>query len=51
MTEKPIYVTAKVPPQLKQEIADEVKTGKFMNESDLIRQAIRSLLNDSKEVN
>lgn len=48
MTEKQIFVTAKVPPQLKRDIGKALETGKYLNESDLIRQAIRNLL-DSVE--
>lgn len=49
MIEKPVYVTAKVPPQLKTEIVEAIKTGRYMNESDLIRTALRNLMDEDKE--
>ena len=35
---------ANVPTQLKREVAKAVEDGKFLNESDLIRQALRKIL-------
>ena len=49
MSEKPIFVTAKVPQQLKTEIREAVKTGRYMNESDFLRCAARSELEKNKK--
>lgn len=40
---------AQVPPQMKTEIVEAIKTGRYMNESDLIRTAIRAQLDQDKE--
>jgi len=42
-------VGATVPPQLKKDMGEALKTGQFLNESDFIRQAIRGLLDECKE--
>ena len=49
MCEK-LSVGAQVPQQMKTEIIEAVKKGRYMNESDLVRTAIRNLLDQDREV-
>jgi len=46
---KKLFVGAQVPPRLKEDIEDALKSRRFLNESDFIRQAIRALLDEVKE--
>jgi hypothetical protein len=43
------FVGAQVPPKMKTDIEKELLTGKYLNESDLIRTALRGLLEHQAE--
>ena len=49
MKQEKVFVGAQVPPQMKTEIMKALETGRFLNESDFIRQAIRNLLDETTE--
>jgi Arc/MetJ-type ribon-helix-helix transcriptional regulator len=43
------FIGAKITPKMKDDIAKAIDQGEFLNESDLIRQAIRKVLDKTKE--
>ena len=49
MSEKRAFASALVTEQMKKQMTDAVAQGRFINESDLIRQGIRTVLREEAQ--
>jgi Arc/MetJ-type ribon-helix-helix transcriptional regulator len=43
------YVGAKIPQKMKEEIAELINSGTYLNESDFLRASVRKLINEENK--